>query len=212
MRGLSTFSGCGWAYGFTLPPIPEQMLPQICESWLKSYLMQVCKPCHYALVEAVAPFKLHPMSMPFLYEVFEHLLRLCRGICLHTHTVTSTDVSPDLWKLAEILPDASVQTMPLRLVEAVEPFKLHLMSMSYIYEVFEHLLRLWMGMWLHTLTITTTDTSPDLWKLAQILPDASLQTMPLCFGWGCRTFQTCIQHLHHSFIRCLNFFLGCGWA
>jgi hypothetical protein len=31
------------------------------------------------------------------------------------------------------------------LVEAVEAFKLHLMSMAYIYEVFEHLLRLWMG-------------------------------------------------------------------
>ncbi len=31
--------------------------------------------------------------------------------------------------------------------------------MSYIYEVFEHLLRLWMGTWLHTHTITTTDAS-----------------------------------------------------
>jgi hypothetical protein len=34
------------------------------------------------------------------------------------------------------------------LIEAVEPFKLHPMSMPYIYEVFEHLLRLWMGIWL----------------------------------------------------------------
>ena len=129
MRCLSTFSGCGWAYGFTLTPLPPQTLPQICESWLKSYLMQVCKPCHYTLVEAVEPFKLHPMSM------------------------------------------------------------------SYIYEVFEHLLRLWMGIWLHTHTITTTDTSPDLWELAEILPDASVQTMPLCFDWGCRTFQTA-SHVH----------------
>ncbi len=111
---LSAFSGCGWVYGFTLTPLPPQTFPQICESWLKSYLMQVCKPCHYILVEAVEPFKLHPTSMSYiLYERFERLLRFWIGIWLHTHTVTTTDASPDLGKLAEILPDASVQTMPL---------------------------------------------------------------------------------------------------
>jgi hypothetical protein len=89
------------------------MLPQICESWLKSYLMQVCKPCHYALVVAVEPFKLYPMSMLYIYEVFEHLLRLWMGIWLHTHTITTTDASPDLERLAEILPYAIVQTMLL---------------------------------------------------------------------------------------------------
>jgi hypothetical protein len=113
MRCLSTFSGCRWAYGFTLTPLPPQMLPKICESWLKFYLMQVCKPCHNALIEAVEPFKLHPMSMAYLYEVFEHLLRLWMGIWLHIHILTTTDTSPYLWKLAEILPDASVQTMLL---------------------------------------------------------------------------------------------------
>ncbi len=90
------------------------MLPQIWESWLKSYLMQECKPCHYALIEAVEPFKLHPMSLLYMYEVFEHLLRLWMGVWLHTHIVTTADTSPDLRKLAEILPDASVQIMPLR--------------------------------------------------------------------------------------------------
>ncbi len=129
IKCLSIFSGCGWAYGFTLTPLPPQTLPQIWESWLKSYLMQVCKPCHYTLNEAVEAFKLHPMSM---------------------------------W---------------------------------YIYDMFEHLLRLWMGIWLHIYIVTTTDTSPDLWELAEILPDASVQTMPQCFGWGCRTFQTA-PHIH----------------
>ena len=80
------------------------MLPQICESWLKSYLMQVCKPCHYALIEAVEPFKLHPMSMPYVYEVFEHLLRLWMGIWLHILIVTATDNAPYLWELAGNLP------------------------------------------------------------------------------------------------------------
>ncbi len=58
--------------------------------------MQVCEPCHNALVEAVEPFKLHPMSMSYIYEMFEHLLRLWMGIWLHTHTITSTNATQDL--------------------------------------------------------------------------------------------------------------------
>jgi hypothetical protein len=71
----------------------------------------------------------------------------------------------------------------LAMVEAVEPFKMHLTSMSYLYEVFEHLHLLWMGKWLHTHTVsTTTNVSPDLGELAEILGDASVQTIPLCYG------------------------------
>ncbi len=66
--------------------------------------MQVCKQCHYALVEAVEPFKLHPVFMSYMYKRFEHLLRLWM-LSLHTHTVTTIDISPDLCELAEILPD-----------------------------------------------------------------------------------------------------------
>ncbi len=188
MRCLSAFSGCWWAYGSILTPLPPQTLTQICESWLKSYLIQVCKPCHYALVEAVEPFKCIP--------------HLC-----HTYIWCLSTFSAFGWSYGFTLILLPRQTFPqiweswvksylmqvckpyhYALVEAVEPFKLHPMSMSYIYEVFEHLLRLWMGIWLHIHTITTTDTSPDLWKLAEILPYASVQTTPLCFGWGCRTF------------------------
>jgi hypothetical protein len=71
----------------------------ICESWLKSYLMQVCQSCHYALVEAVEPFKLHPMSMSYIYEVFECLLRLRIGIWLHILIVITTDTSREFWEL-----------------------------------------------------------------------------------------------------------------
>ncbi len=73
-----------------------QTLPQICKSWLRSNPMQVCKPCHFTLVEAVEPFKLLPMSISYIHESFEHLLRLWIGIWLHIHTVTTTGVSPDL--------------------------------------------------------------------------------------------------------------------
>jgi hypothetical protein len=65
------------------------------------------------MVEAVEPFKLHPTSMSYKYEVFEHLQLMCVDIWLHTHSVIITYVSPDLGELAESLGDASVQTIPL---------------------------------------------------------------------------------------------------
>ena len=65
--------------------------------------------------------------------MFEHFKQLWMGIWQHTHSVTTTEVSPDLGELAEILDDVSVEKIPLRHPEAVEPFKLHPTSMSYIY-------------------------------------------------------------------------------
>jgi hypothetical protein len=65
------------------------------------------------MVEAVEPFKLHITSMSYLYEVFEHLQLLCKDIWMHIHSVTTTDVSPELGELAESLGDVSVQTIPL---------------------------------------------------------------------------------------------------
>jgi hypothetical protein len=91
------------------------------------------------MVEAVEPFKMHPTSMSYLYEVFEHLQLLWIGIWLHTHTVTTTDVSPELGELAESLGDACAQPYHYAIVEAVEPFKLHPTFLSYLHEVFEHL-------------------------------------------------------------------------
>ena len=51
--------------------------------------------------------------------------------------------------------------------------------MSYIYKVFEHLEQLWMGIWQHTHTVTTTEVSPDLRELAEILDDVSVGMIPL---------------------------------
>jgi len=36
------------------------------------------------------------------------------GLWQHTHTVTTTEVSPDLGDFAEILDDGSVEMIPLR--------------------------------------------------------------------------------------------------
>ena len=52
--------------------------------------------------------------------------------------------------------------------------------MSYIYKVFEHLIQLWMGIWQHIHTVTTTDVSPDLGEgLAEILDALNVKTIPL---------------------------------
>ncbi len=66
------------------------------------------------MVEAVEPFKLHPTSVSYIYKVFRHLNQLWMGIWQHTHTVTTTEVSPDLGEFTEILDDVSVEMIPLR--------------------------------------------------------------------------------------------------
>jgi len=51
--------------------------------------------------------------------------------------------------------------------------------MSYIYKVFEHLEQLWISIWQHTHTVATTENSPDLGELAEILDDVSVEIIPL---------------------------------
>jgi hypothetical protein len=45
--------------------------------------------------------------------------------------------------------------------------------------VFEHLKQLWMGIWQHTHTITTTEVSADLGEFTEILDDVSVEMIPL---------------------------------
>jgi hypothetical protein len=162
MRCLSAFSGCGWAYGFTLTKLPPQTLPKIWESWLKSYLMQVCKPCHYALVEAVDLSN----CIPCQCHTYMRCLSAFSG-CGWAYGFTLTPLPPQMlpkiWRgcLKSYLMQVC-KPCHYALIEAAEPFKLHPMSMAYLYERFECLLRIWMGKWLHIYIFTTTDASPDL--------------------------------------------------
>jgi hypothetical protein len=64
------------------------------------------------------------------------------------------------------------------MIDAVEPFKLHPTSMSYIYKVFEHLKQFWMGIWQHTHTVTTTEVFPDLGEFTEIIDDVSVEMFP----------------------------------
>ena len=50
--------------------------------------------------------------------------------------------------------------------------------MTYIHKVFEHLKQLWMGIWQHTHTITTTEVSPDLGEFTEIIDDVSVEMIP----------------------------------
>ncbi len=166
IRCLIAFSGSGWAYGFMFTLLPPQTLPQICESWQKSYLMQVCKPCHYALVEAVEPFKC--IKCPF--HTYMRCLIASSG-CVWAYGFTLTPLPLQMlpqicesWLQSHLM--QACKPCHYALVEAVEPFRLNPSSISYIHKVFELLLRFWMGIWLHTHTVTTTDASPDLAKLA----------------------------------------------
>ena len=84
--------------------------------------------------------------------------------------------------------------------------------MSYIYKVFEHLKQLWMGIWQHTHTVTTTELSPDLGELAEILDDLSVEMIPLRYHLGCRTFQTAshipVSYTHLTLSQIWGYFCG----
>ena len=68
---------------------------------------------HYTIVQAIEHFKLHSISISCIYKVFEQLKQLWVGIWQHIHTVTSTEVSPDLGEFTEILDDVSVEMIPI---------------------------------------------------------------------------------------------------
>jgi hypothetical protein len=51
--------------------------------------------------------------------------------------------------------------------------------MLYIYKVFEHLKQLWMGVWRHIHSVTTTEVSPDLGEFTEILDDVNVEMIPI---------------------------------
>jgi hypothetical protein len=109
---------------------------------MKSYLMQMCKPCHYTLIETVESFKLLCMFMTYIYE----RLSTFSGFGWAYGFAFTLLLQQTLPQICEsLLKYDLMQVCKPCHYKAVEPFQLHPMSMSYIYEVSEHLLRLWMG-------------------------------------------------------------------
>jgi len=146
-------------------------------------------PLHYRW--GCGTFQTGSQFMSYIYKVFEHLQQLLMGIWQHTHTVTTTEVSPDLGEFTEILDDVSVEMIPSHYPWGCRTFQ----TASHIYVihilgVWTHLNQLGMGIWQHTHTVTTTELSLDLEKFTEILDDVSVEMIPLRYHWGCWTFQT----------------------
>jgi len=116
----------------------------------------------------------------------------------HRHIPT-----PDLGKFAEIIDDVNVKTIPIRYQWGCRrPFKLHPISMSYIYYVFEHLTQLWME-YGSTFKQLPPQMYPQIWEsLLKFLDDVNMKTILIRYQWGCRTFQTA-SHIHVKHILCI---------
>jgi hypothetical protein len=83
---IHTFKCCGWAYGCT-PTSPD--LGDLVEVLGDVSVQTMQLP----MVETEEPFKLHPTSIPYIYENFKHLQLLWMGIWLHAQAITTTGVS-----------------------------------------------------------------------------------------------------------------------
>jgi len=97
------------------------------------------------------------------------------------------------------------------MVETVEPVKVHPTSMSYINEVFEAYQHLWIGIWLHKYTITTTDVTAHFWSIEwnpRWCQCANHATMP----WLRLYYLSSSSHIHEIYARCLSTLNSCGWA
>jgi len=87
------------------------------------------------------------------------------GLWVHTHTVTTTNIGPDLWEsfLAEILGQVSVIMTPLHLVETIWPFRLQHTSISSIYRCLSTFWRCGQGYGC-TLSMIRTHTFAQIWE------------------------------------------------
>jgi len=70
----STVDGWMEAHSHYYHYLPSHAFLQIWESWLKSWDINMCTWCNCAMVEALEPFHLHPTSIWYTNNVFEHLL------------------------------------------------------------------------------------------------------------------------------------------
>jgi len=131
------------------------------------HMMQVFPPVwkwsHYAIIEAVEPFKLHPIPMPYIYKVYEQIKQLWRAYDT-TLIPLPPQTYPQIW-------ESSLKSFMMvmwkwshyAIIEAVEPFKLHTISIRYIYEVFEKLKQSWRAYGSKLIPLPP-QTYPQIWE------------------------------------------------
>jgi len=150
------------------------------------------------MIEAVEPFRLHPTSIPYIHKVFQPPSTVVHGYMAayshqyhHRHFPRFRRVRPHS-RWCKCVHHAGMQWLRLYSLSDCIPHPCHTHT------------RVWGASHVadghmaaqHTHTSTTTDISPDLGELCQILlADVSVQTMMLCNGFGCRIFQTA-SHIH----------------
>ncbi len=180
-RHIKSFSNC----------TPPQTYGQMWVSWLTSHLQEVCKWCHYAMVEAVEPFKQHPISMSYIYKVFEHLLLQWISIWMYPHIIHHHKCWVRFRRVGWHWGSGFEQMKwcHYALAEAVEPFKQHPTSMPSIYPVFEQLLLQLIGIWMHPHIVYHPKYMARFGRVGWHSRSGSVWMMPLRYGWRCRTLQ-----------------------
>ena len=143
----------------------------------------------------------------YICKVFEHLKQLWMGIWQHIHTVTTTEVSPDLGEFADILDDVSVEMISLQYGWGCRTFQ----TASQIYRCLNTLNSCGWG-YGSTFIPLPPQRFPQIWESSLKSCDVNVEMIPLHYRWDCRTFLNCIPYLCHKYIRCLNTLHSCGWA
>ena len=155
------------------------------------YILSPCTICLPHVLRRWIPFRLFQHMFRYLWitmlqkSLILLYLNNSLSICL-PHQLHHLPLAPYLswltlivYILTQNVNSPLQQLQFLAVKKTVEPFKLHPTSMSYIYKVFEHLKQLWMGIWQHIHTVTTTEVCPDLGELAEIMDDVSVEIIQL---------------------------------
>ncbi len=121
------------------------------------------KTCSHQLWRLTRQFKILSCHWFFQFHASENIPTIFMLHAKTTSTCFPSKTSRFVSVLSEILPYASVQTMQLCFGWGCRTFQTASHVHAHLYEVFECLLRLWMGMWFHIHIITSTNSSPDLW-------------------------------------------------
>jgi hypothetical protein len=134
------------------------------------------------------------------------------GIWQHTHTVTTTEVSPDLGEFTEILDDVNVEMIPLRYRWGGRTFQ----TASHI-----HVIDI-LGVWTPFTVVDGHMTAHSYRYHHRRIPRfrragwnprwCKCQNYPTTLSLRLWNLSDCIPHPCHTYIRCLNTLNSCGWG
>ncbi len=138
--------------------------------------------------------------------MFDNHHMLWIGIWIHHHTITTTCASLDLGsQLKSCITAWQHKWCQGAVVEALTQHRIVLTYAPKIWNVFDKLHKLWIGIWIHHHTITTTCAGLDLrfGKTAEILYYCCVtKMMPRCSGW-CSNPSWNSSHMYFYCMKCV---------